>query len=281
MSEDRKRAALYARVSTDEQATEGYSLESQLDVMRAYCDIHDMDVVGEFVDDGYSGRSVHRPAYTELFSPEVRSTWDVLLVMKMDRIHRNSRNFMDMMFDLNKHHQEFVSTYDKLDTTTAMGRLVMDLTQRIAQFESEQIGERTYMGMRQKAEEKCGFLGSNAPFGYLFDEDGELVINPEESVILKEIYSRYLQGETMDSIAYDLNRRFELTRKGNPWNKWNLRTILHNPMYAGYAHWEELMWKGYHEPLVSVEDYNKVQMLIASKIRNPCHRNCILIDPTE
>ena len=274
------RAALYARVSTEEQAQEGYSLDAQLQVMRDYCEINEFQVVAEYVDDGYSGRSTRRKAYQEMFLPENREKWDILVVMKMDRIHRNSRNFMDMMDDLAKHHQQFVSAYDRIDTSNAVGRFVMDMVQRIAQLESEQIGERTYMGMREKAEEGAGILGFNAPFGYEFDEDHELVIIDDEADTVVEIYDLYLSGMGMDDIAYRLNSMGVLTRKGNPWNKYNLRTILHNPTYAGYLHWEENLWKGDHEPIISPEEFNRVQSVMGSKIKNPKQRNIVQL-PVE
>ncbi len=277
MEEEKKRAALYARVSTDEQAQEGYSLDAQLDVMRAYCDIHELEIAGEYVDDGYSGTNIRRNAYNFMFSPDERKKWDVLIVMKMDRIHRNSSNFMDMMQDLNRHKQQFISTYDRIDTSTAVGRFAMDMIQRIAQLESEQIGERTYMGMREKAESFAGILGFNAPFGYSF-EDGKLVIVEDEAEIVREIYNRYQNGSTMDEIAFYLNTNHLLTKNNNPWNKYNLRTVLHNPTYAGYLHWEEIIWKADHEPIIDPEFFNEIQLLIASKIRNPAHRKCIRLE---
>lgn len=275
------RAALYARVSTDEQAEEGYSLGAQLEVMRTYCEINDLLVAEEYVDDGYSGRSTRRPAYTHMFSPDERGKWDVLVVMKLDRIHRNSRNFMDMMDDLQRHGQQFVSTYDRIDTSTAVGRFVMDMIQRIAQLESEQIGERTYMGMRQKAEEGAGSLGFNAPFGYEYDDDHVLIAVDDELDTVRGIFDLYLDGWTMDAIAYRLNCQDVLTRKGNPWNKFNLRTILHNPIYAGYMHWEDRVWKGDHEPAVTPKMFNDVQNMMAAKVRNPKYRDVILVPEEE
>ena len=277
-SSERPRAVLYARVSTEEQAEEGYSLAAQFDIMRAYCDVQDMDVVEEIQDEGYYGTNIRRPGYQRLFDPDFRKTWDVLVVMKMDRIHRNSRNFMDMMDLINRGHQQFVSTYDRIDTSTAIGRFTMDMIQRIAQLESEQTGERTYMGMREKAEEGAGILGFNAPFGYVFD-GGSLTLVEDEADTVRDIYHMYMeQGMTMDMIAYNLNSRGSLTRKGNPWNKFNLRTVLHNPIYAGYHHWEELLWKGDFSPIVEPSYFNQVQQEMASRIRNPKHRNPIFIE---
>src|SRR5207247_3167901 len=89
--------------------------------------------------------------------------WDAILVIKMDRIHRNARNFMEMMDQLGEWEKDFVSATESLDTSTAMGRFVMDIIQRIAQLESEQIGERVKMGMSQKAKEGHVILGLHAP----------------------------------------------------------------------------------------------------------------------
>lgn len=265
------RAAIYARVSTEEQAMEGFSLDAQLDSMRSFCEAHELTITREYVDDGYSGRDTNRKAYREMFQPEERKEWDVLVVLKMDRIHRNSRNFMDMMDDLKKNNQQFISTYDKINTNTAVGRFVMDMIQRIAQLESEQIGERTYLGMREKAESGGGLLGFNPPFGYQI-EKGDLVAVPDELETIRRIFKMYYDSMTMDEIAYTLNGENVLTRRGNPWNKFNLRTVLHNPVYAGYIRWDGILQPHGGERAVSPEFYNEVQELMASKVRDPAKR---------
>jgi len=157
------RAAIYTRVSTEDQAKEGFSLDAQLDKLRAYCKARDWVIVDEYIDDGFSGRNVKRPAYNSMI--ENMEKWDLLLVLKMDRIHRNSKNFMLMMEFLNKNDKEFVSMSESFDTSTAMGRFVMSIIQLIAQLESEQIGERVYIGMEQKARTNGGVLGFNIPYG--------------------------------------------------------------------------------------------------------------------
>ena len=273
------RAALYARVSTEEQAVTGYSLDAQLEKMRMYCEIQNLTIAGEYVDDGYSGTNTRRPAYRHMFSPEERKKWDVLIVLKMDRIHRNSKEFILMMEDLKKHNQEFISTYEKFNTKAAVGRFALDMIQRIAQLESEQIGERTYIGMRQKAETNGGVMGFNPPFGYGL-EDGELFAIEDELDTVRDIYTMYLNGMTTSDIAYNLNRECRLTRRGNPWNKYNLATILHNPVYAGYMRWEETRQKHTAETVISIEEFNEVQMMFASKIRDPAKRNPELLAPS-
>lgn len=204
--------------------------------------------------------------------------WDVLLVHKMDRIHRNSRNFMNMMDDLNKKDKKFVSATEALDTTNALGRFVIDMIQRIAQLESEQIGERTYLGMEEKArtlsntEKENRTMGFNAPYGYKLDS-GILISVPEELSIVREIFREYLGGAPMDSIAYMLNKNSRLTKKGNPWNIYNLRNILHNPIYAGYMRWDGLLIKHFAQTAVSSDEYNRVQELVSAKTKDPRKRN--------
>jgi len=172
-----EKIAVYTRVSTEDQARDGFSLDAQLEKLRSYCKARDWAIAEEYVDKGYSGRDTNRPAYQRMLSDI--ELWNILLVMKMDRIHRNSKNFMVMMDQLKDKEKEFVSMTESLDTSTAMGRFVMDIIQRIAQLESEQIGERVYVGMRQKAKGGKGLLGSPAPYGYTYG-NGELVEVPDE-----------------------------------------------------------------------------------------------------
>ena len=275
MPDPAKRAALYVRVSTDEQAAEGYSLEAQRSILTDHCLAEGLDIAEIYEDDGYSGRNANRPAYRRMMS-EIDS-WDVLVVLKMDRIHRNSRNFMSMMDELGRHGKEFVSCYEALDTSNALGRFVVDMIQRMAQLESEQIGERTKIGMREKAENlgtepvRKGTMGFTPPYGYTLS-DGQLKEDPEELTVVTDIFRSYLSGDTMDSICYSLNSSGTLTRRGNPWNKYNLRNVLHNPVYAGYMRWEELLIPHHAERAVTPEEFNEVQEKMASKVRDPSKR---------
>ncbi len=256
--EEVKKVAIYARVSTEDQAKEGFSLASQLEKLRSYCKARGWDIVGEYIDDGYSGRNTNRPAYRKMM--EDMSKWDVLLVMKMDRIHRNSKNFMLMMEELRKKGKEFVSMTESLDTSTAMGRFVMDIIQRIAQLESEQIGERVYDGMRQKAKQGAGMLGSPPPYGYAYN-NGSLVVVSEEANVVKKMFEMYLHGHSLKEIEDWLNKSSIKTKKGGSWGKKTVARILSNPIYCGYIEWDDILFKGEHQAIVSIEEFNEVQKL--------------------
>jgi len=262
--EEVKKVAIYARVSTEDQAKEGFSLDNQLEKLRSYCKARGWKIVGEYVDDGYSGRDIKRPAYQKMM--EDIDKWDVLLVMKMDRIHRNSKNFMLMMEQLRQKNKEFVSMTESLDTSTAMGRFVMDIIQRIAQLESEQIGERVYDGMRQKAKQGAGLLGCPAPYGYRY-EDGRFVGVKEELENVRKIYEMYLEGKSLQEIVDWLNENGVRGKKGGKWDKKTLSRILSNPVYCGLIEWEEILFEGNHEAIISIEEFNKVQRLKQEKAR--------------
>jgi len=271
------RVAIYTRVSTEDQAKEGFSLAAQKQRLEAYCDAQGWDIADYYIDDGHSGRNTRRPAYHRMM--EERDKWDIMLVMKMDRIHRNSKNFMIMMEDLEKWGKKFSSMNESLDTSNAVGRFVVDIIQRIAQLESEQIGERTYMGMRQKAESGQGLLGFRVPYGYRLRE-GMLHVDETEAQVVRSIYDRYLADQTMEMIAWGLNRDGVTTRTEGEWTVWSISRILHNPVYAGFLRWEDLVISSDHVPIVCPDMFNRVQVQAASKVKNPKHARAKLL-PTK
>jgi len=271
-----KKVAIYVRVSTEDQAKEGFSLSAQLERLRSYCEARGWKIYREYVDDGYSGRHTTRPAYQRML--EEMDNWDVLLVLKMDRIHRNSRNFMEMMELLNKKNKEFVSMTESLDTSTAMGRFVMDIIQRIAQLESEQIGERVYTGMEQKArtpvenlgKDRHPYLGFAHPYGYHYS-NGRLTVVEEEAKYVRFIFEEYLKGKTLDEICRRLNELKVPTKRGGKWAKYTISRILKNPIYAGYLEWNGIIKKNNHQPIIDKETFNKVQKIIESRGGTPVY----------
>ncbi|MBP3386507.1 MAG: recombinase family protein [Candidatus Methanomethylophilaceae archaeon] len=249
------RAALYARVSTEDQAKEGFSLDAQIKRLEAYCKVRGWDIADRYVDEGYSGRNTDRPEYNRMMSN--MEGWDLILVLKMDRIHRNSVNFALMMDELRNQGKEFNSMQDKFDTTTAMGRFVMDIMQRIAQLESEQIGERVRIGMEYKARNGPGHLGSGHPYGYVYNR-GKLEVVIDEAHTVRAIYNMYIRGSTMDDIAGFLNKANIPAKKGGQWNKQSISNILHNPLYAGFSEWDGIVREGQQEAIIDVSVYESI-----------------------
>lgn len=147
-----KRAALYIRVSTLEQAQEGYSIGAQKERLLAYCKAQDWAVADFYIDGGYSGSNLDRPGIQKLVS-EVDS-FDLVLVMKLDRLSRSQRDTLHLIEDVflpNK--VDFVSMSESFDTSTPFGRAMIGILSVFAQLEREQIKERTYMGRLERAKE--------------------------------------------------------------------------------------------------------------------------------
>ncbi|MBC7107578.1 MAG: recombinase family protein [Methanomassiliicoccales archaeon] len=250
------RAALYVRVSTEDQAKEGFSIPAQLKRLHSYCKARGWEIAGEYIDSGYSGRDVKRPAYQKMM--QEKDNWDVIVVLKMDRIHRNSKNFATMMEDLRRWGKEFNSMQESFDTTSAMGRFVMDIIQRIAQLESEQIGERVKIGMTQKARKGKGYLGFGIPYGYDY-QDGRLVPIETEQQVIRKIFEWYLAGLSLNDISERLNAMGIPTKKGRRWKKGTVGRILSNPLYCGFIKWDNFIVKAPHQASISVELFNAAQ----------------------
>jgi site-specific DNA recombinase len=264
------RFALYTRVSTEDQAKEGFSLDAQLERLRFYVRAQGGEIAGEYVDEGQSGRTTKRTQYQRMLADMPK--WDTLLVLKMDRIHRNSRNFMAMMDDLKKKGKEFASVTESLDTATAMGRFVMDIIQRIAQLESDQIGERTFVGMEEKARQGGGNLGKPAPFGYRYNDAKILEPVPEEAKVVLELFKRFDAGDGKQMLAGWMNKQgYRGRRLGAAWTHKSIDNVLRNPTYAGALGWEGRIQLAQHEAIVSEDLFERVQTRIQQHSKEPVY----------
>ena len=262
---ERMRAAIYARVSTEDQAREGFSIAAQLKRLRSYCIARGWTVAGEYVDDGFSGRSAERPEYRRMMNE--KDAWDVIIVLKMDRIHRNSRNFTLMMDFLCSWNKEFNSMQENFDTTTAIGRFVMDTIQRIAQLESEQTGERVKVGMTQKAMEGKGHLGCPAPYGYNYS-DGKLAIDEKESPVVKDIFRLATELCSTGQICEVLNSVGAPTRLGGEWQRATVHGILSNPIYTGKMIWDGIAQEAPELRLIPDGTFQEVQDLTSDRMKS-------------
>lgn len=281
--------AIYTRVSTEEQARGGLSLGNQLDKLKAHCFARDWEVSGEYVDPGYTGRNIRRPGYQQMI--QNMESWDAILVYKMDRIHRNQKNFITMMEHLHKKGKQFVSLQESFDTSTAMGRFVMNIMQGIAQLESEQIGERVMFAMEKKARMGNKFMGHRYPFGYKWDKKkGVFIEKPEELEIVKKVFDLYLNGTVEPLIKTRKGWKSQITGKivedrqvkriqtrykrgGHSYRSIGsllgikaitIRQYLNNTIYVGYERYAYYFMKiknGFN-PIISVDQWNKAQIKI-------------------
>jgi site-specific DNA recombinase len=250
----------YDRVSTDEQARQGYSIESQKELNRKFIDSQNWVHLESYVDDGYSAKDLNRPAMQRLIKDAKSHKFDVVVFYKLDRLVRSVSDLDKLLKIFDANNIGIRSVTEPFDTTTAMGRFLITLVAAIAQWERETISERVIVNMKKKA--TLGERnGGRAPYGYRLI-DGELKLFEREANLVKEIFNLYLKGHGMRTIALYLNQFGE--------NK-DIRTIgrmLDNPVYAGKIRWannskmdsiisEDIK----HHPIVDEETFEQVQQL--------------------
>lgn len=212
------RAICYLRVSTREQAEEGVSLGAQEEKTRAYCIARGWECVRVIADEGLSGSTLDRPGLQEALALCRRHEVDVLVVLKLDRLTRSVKDLgalLDGVFHP-KRGADFASVSDNFDTSTANGRLVLNILASVAQWEREIIVERTTDALAHK--KANGRRSGQVPFGFTLGEDGDQLLPVAgELEIIDELRARRDAGETLKSIADDLNTRGVPTKNGGRW----------------------------------------------------------------
>lgn len=264
------RTALYIRVSTQEQADEGHSISEQQDRMRKYCEAKGWDVINVYTDPGYSGSNTTRPALSKLISDIENSHFDMVLVYKLDRLSRSQKDTLFLIEDVFlKNNVDFVSMNENFDTSTPFGRAMIGILSVFAQLEREQIKERMAMGHVGRAKEGYWRGGSGSPIGYDF-VDGKLIINEYEAMQVREIYNLFLEGNTLNGIATILKEKY--TNRYSSWNNAaTIGKILRNTTYIGKIRYIGKEYEGQHEPIVSKEMFDMVQVKydeFSSKLSN-------------
>lgn len=188
-----RRVAIYCRVSTEEQANEGYSIAAQLDTLRQYAKLYGWEIAREYVDEGISGKNIKgRPAMQQLIADVEADKFEAVLVWKISRL---SRNMLDTLILLDKFEDfgvKFISYSENFDTGSPIGRLVVQLMASIAEMERNTLSENVKLGMKQRALE--GSWNGGVVFGY-DNIEKELVINKDEAEVVQSIFQLYANGK--------------------------------------------------------------------------------------
>jgi DNA invertase Pin-like site-specific DNA recombinase len=212
-------------VSTRDQADNGHSLEAQRAKIEAYAVLHDLELTDVAVDDGYSGKNLERPGMERLLDLIRRRAVDVVVVAKLDRITRSVRDLGDLIERFQSSGVEFASVADNIDTTTASGRLVLNVMGSVAQWERETIGERTadaLAHLRANGKRTSRF----APFGHLLEANGELTPDPHEQEAVALIRRLRADRMTLNGIAEELAARGFHARNGQRLSAKVVRSVL-------------------------------------------------------
>jgi site-specific DNA recombinase len=219
----------YCRVSTDEQASNGVSLDTQEEKMRAYCLAKDWELMDVIRDEGISAKNLKRPALQSILvrvsKRNGKRGFEGIVVCKLDRLTRSVGDlaYLNKLFEANR--VALVSIQEAVDTSTASGRLFHNIIACLSEWERGVISERTRDALRHKRSNGC--LAGEIPYGYSLKEDGEtLEPIPEEQKILKKI--RSLRGSSLSywKIADRLNSSGVTTKKGKKWYPATVQSVL-------------------------------------------------------
>lgn len=260
------RVAIYVRVSTTDQAEEGYSIGVQTEKLQAYCTAHDWNIVNTYTDPGFSGSNMERPALQKMLNDIKNGIIDIVLVYKLDRLSRSQRDTLYMIEDMFlKNNVDFVSMTENFNTSTPLGKLMIGIMSAFAQLERETITSRMQMGLDARAKDGYFHGGPYAPIGYDY-KDGELIINEYEAMQVRKIYELTFTGMPIYSVyKYMLNHGY--SHKFGTWINSAVRSCLTSVVYTGQIPWKGEVYPGRHEALIDLETFNKMQEFLASRNR--------------
>ena len=267
-----QRCAVYTRKSSEEGLEQDFN---SLQAQREACEAFIKSQSGEgwrlaktrYDDGGISGGTMERPALQRLLSDIDEGRIDVVVVYKVDRLTRSLADFAKMVEIFDAHDVSFVSITQQFNTTTSMGRLTLNVLLSFAQFEREVTGER----IRDKiaASKKKGmWMGGVCSLGYDV-RDRRLVVNQEESKLVKQIYRRYLELRSVRLLKDDLDRRGIVSKirvskngarsGGRPFSRGALYELLANPIYIGEIRHKKIRHPGQHKSIVDRQTWEEVQ----------------------
>lgn len=210
------KAVFYIRVSTQDQATEGVSLEAQLAKLQSWATLNDAEVIGTFEDAGISGARSDRPGLAAAMDTACRHK-AALVVYSLSRLSRSTSDTIALAAKLDKSGAELVSLSEKIDTSSASGKMIFRLMSVLNEFERDQIAERTSNALAHKKSK--GELVGSVPFGYTLAADGiTLEENPSQQEALALIAKLRAKGLSLRQIAQELSQLGVPTAKGN--SKW-------------------------------------------------------------
>jgi site-specific DNA recombinase len=239
-------AAIYVRVSTEDQVKHGISLQAQEEALKNYASALGYEILEIYKDEGKSAKDIKgRKAMTRMLADAEAKKFQAIFIYKLDRFSRSLRDLIEIIEKLKDWGIDFVSLQDKIETTSASGKLMFHIISAFAEFERNVTGERTKFSMDKKARD--GFLVSRAPLGYKIID--KKLIPKEDSYIVQEIFQEFLSTKTS---LTQLAKKHEVSVNG-------LKKILKNQTYLGKIKFDGQIHQGSHHPLISSTLFNHVQ----------------------
>lgn len=260
MNNEKKVAGLYIRVSTEDQAREGFSLPEQEKRLRAMCEYKGYDIYKLYKDAGISAKDMNRPAFEELLQDIREKKCNTIVVLKLDRLTRSVYDMEFIMNFLEENDAYLDCANEEINTTNSSGKMVARLLTTVSQNEIERTSERTKFGLAGAIKE--GHIPGKNPLGY--KRDGKkLVIDPLTKDIVKRIYDLYFEGKSYSNIATIYNQE-EVLGKTN-WRDTGILRIISNEIYkgdfvSGKTYNKPIYYENVVEPIVSKELWENCQV---------------------
>ncbi len=259
-----KFVAIYIRVSTPEQAKEGYSLPAQEKVLVNFCKQKNYKIYKVYKEMGISAKDIsHRPVFNEMLRDALTGKFSAIVVWKLSRFSRNLPDLTAVCEDLFKRNIYLISYSEKFDCTTPTGRLMLNILGTTAQFEREIIGENVALGLLERAEQ--GYPHFAQILGYDRVGKNKWVINPQEAEQVKFIYKKYVEFGCITRVSKLCKSLSLVGKRGKSQSPSQIACILTRPFYAGYILHRGNIYKGHHDTIIDVDTFNVVQKMI--KIR--------------
>lgn len=267
MDNERKVAGVYIRVSTEDQAREGFSLGEQEEKLLQLCKFKELEVYKVYKDAGISAKDMeHRPQFQEMLKDMKEGKLNYIVAYKLDRITRSVRDLEELISVLEQYNCFLLCDRDDVNTSTANGRFFVRMLTVLSQLEIEIVSERTKFGLNGAI--KSGHIPGQRPFGYKSAEDKRMVIDNATRPYIEKIFDMYLEGKSFQQIANYFKENNIYPKKN--WKDATIQKIIDNKIYMG--DYEQYKRIGKQENLEPIVYMNVVEPIISRAKWEECQR---------
>ena len=258
--EDIKKAGIYIRVSTEDQAREGFSLGEQQEKLEALCKYKGFEIYKIYKDAGISAKDMeHRPEFQAMLKDMRDGKINYIVAYKLDRVTRSVRDLEELITELEKNNCYLICDRDDVNTSTANGRFFVRMLTVLSQLEIEIVSERTKFGMTGAI--KAGHIPSHCPIGYKRADDKRMVVDETTKDVVIRIYNMYLEGKSYQEISNTFNSEKVLFPQKKKWRDVDIERIINNRIYMGdYERYKKSKKNSDIEPIIY---YDVVEPIIS------------------
>lgn len=265
--ENKKQVAIYIRVSTLDQAREGYSLDTQEKTLKKWCQEQKYDIYDLYADKGISGKDIeHRPDMNRLLNDAKTGKFNIVLFWALSRFTRSVSDLYSTMEKFQKWNVSMISYTEAFDTSTPMGRAMIGIVGVFAQLERELTSERVVAAMGERAAQ--GKRTCSEILGYDLDGKDSFKINEKEAEYVRFCFSEYLLRKNLSEVAKEAKIRGFKGKRGKTPTAYSIQKILTRTQYCGYNIFHGEIYKGNFEPIIDIGTYNKTLTLLKKQGRN-------------